>query len=168
VKNLNHTLTSTILASPLNIIATYRAKDTYESDAGGGKTKLKRVGLGPVGEKGAEYEWDIWAHITEGKDFVVQKSRYHELADIVINKPGKDFGAKLAQIVSSGAPPAPRQTVETDTTEADALARITSAANASDLQALVGDLAALKTVLPKDAVARLSAAYNKRSAEVSK
>lgn len=99
-------LVDAILSYPGHVIATMRAKTEWESSKGdNGKIQPKKVGLAPEQGKGIEYEFDVLMSISAEHVAYVEKDRTGKFQDATIDKPGEDFGKKLAAWLNSGAEP---------------------------------------------------------------
>lgn len=102
-------LVDAILSFPGHVIATMRAKTEWESSKGdNGKIQPKKVGLAPEQGKGIEYEFDVLMSISAEHVAYIEKDRTGKFQDATIDKPGEDFGKKLAAWLNSGAAPAPK------------------------------------------------------------
>lgn len=104
-------LVKAIVAAPIHIIATMRAKsdyvmEEYTDSQGRKKTAPKKVGLAPIFRQGGEYEFDFIGTIDLDHRLVVEKSRIDFLADKVILKPDSAVGEDLRRWLDA-APPAP-------------------------------------------------------------
>lgn len=104
---LHNRLINAILAAPLHVICTMRAKTEYvqEKDERG-RTQIRKVGLAPVQRDGMEYEFDIVGDVDTAHSLLITKSRYAPMSDRVIPTPGREVGEELAGWLSSGVPDA--------------------------------------------------------------
>ncbi|EPZ47613.1 ATP-binding protein [Alicyclobacillus acidoterrestris] len=102
VTPLHNALIDAILQSPMHIIATMRAKTEYVIENINGKQVPKKIGLAPIQRDGMEFEFDIVADIDTDHNMIVTKTRCDELADAVINKPGKDVVDTIRNWLSDG------------------------------------------------------------------
>lgn len=104
---LHNALINAILAAPMHVICTMRAKTEYvqERDASG-KTQIRKLGLAPVQRDGMEYEFDVVGDVDIEHKLIVTKSRYSPLADRVIERPDADLGRELGAWLGSGVPDA--------------------------------------------------------------
>lgn len=105
----HNALVDALLAAPLHLIVTMRAKMEYVLEKNDkGKSVPRKVGLQPIQRDGLEYEFDIVGDMKlEGKALVVSKTRYSGLAEEVIEKPGKKLGQRLKAWLSDGVEQAP-------------------------------------------------------------
>lgn len=104
---MHQQLIEAILQSPAHIIATMRSKMEYVQEGG----EIKKLGMAPVQREGTEYEFDVVLDIDIKHNGRIGKTRFAAIADQSIAKPGKEFGKKLHEWLSSGAPapvPAPK------------------------------------------------------------
>lgn len=95
-----------ILSYPGHLICTMRSKTewTIEKDDRG-KTKISRVGLKPDQGKDIEYEFDYLFEMDQDHIVTVIKDRTGMFQDEVIEKPGEEFGERLAKWLNSGKVP---------------------------------------------------------------
>jgi energy-coupling factor transporter ATP-binding protein EcfA2 len=102
-------LVKAIVAAPLHVIATMRAKMEYlvEKDDRG-KTSVTKVGLAPVQRDGLEYEFDVIGEINVEHTMHITKSRCAALADQRIRKPGDDVAAAILAWLNDGEADEPR------------------------------------------------------------
>ena len=114
VTPLHNRFVEALLAAPLHLIVTYRSKMEYiQSEAGNGKTEIKKVGLAAIAREGAEYELDIVGELDLQHRMVVTKTRCTALADQVIDHPGEAFAGVVQRWLSDGhTPPAAPMTEE--------------------------------------------------------
>lgn len=91
-----------IVASPIHVIVTLRAKQAYEVIKEGDRTKVVKLGLEPVQRDMLEYEFDLVASVDMTHRLVVEKSRLGELADQVISKAGTEFGDRIRDWLNPG------------------------------------------------------------------
>lgn len=108
----HNALVDAMLQSKAHIIATIRAKTEYVQEKDDrGKTVIRKVGLQPVQRDGLDFEFTIVGDIDTENTLSVSKTRWDAISGKVFNRPGKDFGQKIAAWLSDGAPaplPAPR------------------------------------------------------------
>jgi len=97
-------LVDALLSYPGHVIATMRSKTewTQEKDDRTGKVKPVRVGLAPEQGKGIEYEFDLLVELSVEHVARVLKDRTGKFQDQLIDKPGEDLGAALAEWLSDG------------------------------------------------------------------
>lgn len=104
---LHNALINAILAAPMHVICTMRAKTEYVQEKDDrGKTQIKKLGLAPVQRDGMEYEFDVVGDVDIEHRLIVTKSRYAPLADRVIDRPGSELGSELGAWLGSGVPDA--------------------------------------------------------------
>lgn len=104
---IQNRLIDSILAAPLHVIATMRAKQDYAigRDDATGKSTVTKLGLAPIQREGVEYEFDVYADMTvPASDFVITKTRCPELSGKVFNKPGENVIAILKPWLSGAKP----------------------------------------------------------------
>jgi hypothetical protein len=103
---LHNELLDTILAAPIHIIATLRARTAYEieKDERTGKNAITRLGLQPVQRDGVEYEFDVIGDMTLDNTLMVTKSRMEALSGRVIARPGPEVAEEIAAWLTEGAP----------------------------------------------------------------
>jgi hypothetical protein len=77
-----------------------------------GKNKPVRVGLAPEQGKGIEYEFDLLLEMSQDHIGTVIKDRTGKFQDVLLDKPGEDFGHALSAWLSDGPPPIPKPTKE--------------------------------------------------------
>jgi hypothetical protein len=145
-----------ILNYPGHVIATLRAKTEYAIETEGGKTTMKKLGLGPVARPDTEYEFTVVLELTREGAVTVSKSRCGAWLPMdAIYERNRDLpkiAANLKAWLSEGAPVSPR----------DAMAdRIRFASDDAALQALVPELGQLS---PEDRAA-LRPTFMARKAE---
>lgn len=133
-----------ILAYPGHVIATIRAKQDYAIDTSGGKAVPVRIGLGPKQREGLEYEFDLVMSIDREHMATVLKDRTERYQDVVIDRPGEEFGRELAAWLAEGEPlppPPPMPTLDDTPTAparpAESVRRYLSPAKAADLEAVL-------------------------------
>lgn len=114
VTPMHNRMIDAMLQSPCHIITTMRSRIEYaqELDERGRVTGVRKIGMAPIQRPGLEYEFDLvcdidWAHI-----LTVSKSRCAPLQDAKREKPGPDFIAPLIEWLTTGAPSAPRASVD--------------------------------------------------------
>jgi hypothetical protein len=104
-------LVDAILGYPGHVIATMRSKTEWSVEANGkGKQTPVRVGLAPEQGKGIEYEFDLLLELSPDHVGHVIKDRTGKFQDVLLEKPGEDFGRALAAWLAG-----PRQGEKTDT-----------------------------------------------------
>jgi hypothetical protein len=100
----HNALVEAMIQSAAHIIACMRSKTEYvqEKDERG-HTVIRKVGMAPVQREGMDYEFDIVFDLDWDHRGIVTKSRYDELADAVILKPGQEVGQQIYAWLTSGA-----------------------------------------------------------------
>lgn len=104
----HNALVDAILAAPLHIIVTVRAKTEYvlEKDERTGKQTPRKIGLQPVQRDGLEYEFDVVGDMKlEDNTLVVSKTRCPQLAGEVIRQPGAPLAELLKGWLTDGVAP---------------------------------------------------------------
>ncbi len=104
-----------MLAIPMHVIATMRAKTEWALEDKGGKKTPRKIGLGAQQRDGIEYEFDVVMLMDMDNGGTIVKSR----SDIIVNgeyieKPDKAFGEKFLSWVSSGEKPSSASTKPPD------------------------------------------------------
>jgi len=161
-------LINAILAFDGHVIATMRTKTEWEivTSSDGKKTPV-RIALAPEQGKGIEFEFGLLLEITPDHDAHAVKDRTGLFQDVVIQKPGKDFGIKLKEWLNAGAEPIkPTKPVEIFNLEE----RIERLKDCSTIEALTSEfrdswIICSKTSTRENA-AMLKVAYDLRKAEL--
>lgn len=96
-------LIDAILGSPMHVIATMRSKTEYAMDKEGGRTVVRKVGMGAVQRDGMEYEFDLVGELDQRHNMEITKSRCPALADRVIERPGEQVAKELRAWLGDGA-----------------------------------------------------------------
>jgi len=97
-----------ILNYPGHIIVTMRSKTEWVIGTGeNGKIAAEKLGLAPEQGKGIEYEFDLLLELKQNHYATVTKDRTGKYQDVVIEKPGEDFGVALYEWLASGKPEKP-------------------------------------------------------------
>jgi hypothetical protein len=96
-------LIDAILSAPMHVIATMRSKTEYAMDKEGGKTVVRKVGMGAVQRDGMEYEFDLVGELDQQHNLTITKSRCAALDEQVIHKPGADLAQELRVWLGDGA-----------------------------------------------------------------
>jgi hypothetical protein len=104
VTPMHNRVLDAINATPMHVIATIRAKMDYAQEKGDdGKTKITKLGLGPIQRDGAEYEFGIVGDMKlEGHTLVISKTRCPALTDMVFQLPGEDIATILRAWLNEG------------------------------------------------------------------
>lgn len=98
-------LIGSILDFPGHIIVTMRADTEWATERDqNGKNKPVKLGLKPNQRKGIEYEFDLVLNINQDHIATVEKARYEPFQDMIIEKPGKEFGKKLNEFLNGLEP----------------------------------------------------------------
>jgi hypothetical protein len=98
-----------MLWSPAHIIVTMRSKQEYAQEKHDGKTRIVKLGLGPIQREGTDYEFQIVVDMTlEGHIGRVIKGRADELMDKEWTKPGAAFSAAYINWLTEGEADLPR------------------------------------------------------------
>jgi nucleoside-triphosphatase THEP1 len=100
-----------ILNYPGHIIVTMRSKTEWVIGTGeNGKIAAEKLGLAPEQGKGIEYEFDLLLELKQNHFATITKDRTGKYQDVVIEKPGEDFGTALYEWLASGKPEKPATT----------------------------------------------------------
>ncbi len=94
-----------LLDFPGHVIATMRSKTEWVvgKDDETGKVRPMRVGLAPEQGKGIEYEFDLLLEINHAHvASVIKDSTGGKFQDVMIERPGEDFGRELAEWLGKG------------------------------------------------------------------
>lgn len=104
VTPLQNKLMEAIQNSPAHVIATLRAKQEYalEKDTNGKAVPVK-VGMGVVQRDGFEYSLDIEISMDENHFGTVTKTRYHDIEQMVIEKPDRDLAHYILERLNVGS-----------------------------------------------------------------
>jgi hypothetical protein len=98
-------LIDAILSTSIHVIATMRSKMEYAMEKDdSGNMRVRKKGMAPVQRENIEYEFDIFAEMDMEHRMIVSKSRFDQLQDAVIEKPGEDVAHQIRAWVSSGEP----------------------------------------------------------------
>lgn len=99
----HNALVNAMLACQCHLIACIRSKQDYvQSKDERGKTTIEKVGMAPVQREGLEYEFDIFADMNMGHQFIVSKTRCRDLDGKVLHMPGKALGEQLLAWTDGG------------------------------------------------------------------
>lgn len=93
-----------IADSPIHVIATMRGKDAYEMEkSDGGKTTVKKLGIGAKQREGFEYEFTVTFLIDQRSNMaLVQKDNTHLFEDEGEVLLSEAYGKKIVQWANSG------------------------------------------------------------------
>lgn len=109
VTPLHNKLVNRILSCEAHVICTMRTKTEYSQERNDqGRTVIKKVGLAPIQRAGIEYEFDIVADIDIDHNFIVSKSRFDEVSDMVVNKIDEKHCLLIKNALSGGGDAPPR------------------------------------------------------------
>ena len=105
VTPLHNKLVNAIVRCKCHVIATMRSKMAYEiqENARGKKAPVK-LGMAPVQRDGMGYEFTLVADLDVSNTLLVSKTRCSDLAQAVIDKPGRALGEQLKAWLEDGAP----------------------------------------------------------------
>jgi hypothetical protein len=96
-------LINAILTAPFHIIGTMRAKTEWSTTSEGGHKTVRRDTLAPEQRDGFEYEFDMLMELNANHYGTIIKDRTNKFQDEIIQKPGIEFGRKLAEWLNDGA-----------------------------------------------------------------
>lgn len=103
VTPLQNKLIDAIIAAPMHVICTMRAKQEYVLEIGkDGKTAPRKVGIGAIQRDGTEYEFDIVAEMDIENNLIITKSRLDKLSGKVFAKPGKEIADTIKNWLDEG------------------------------------------------------------------
>lgn len=106
VTPVHNSLIDAVLGCKAHVICTMRVKTVYSMDKNDrGKVEPRKVGLEPIQRDGVDYEFDIFATMTHKHEMIISnETRFPELDGELIEKPGPEFGQRLAQVLAQGKP----------------------------------------------------------------
>lgn len=135
-------MVNAILSADLHVICTLRTKVEYVQEVNAaGKTVPHKIGTKPIQRDGMEYEFTLYGSINQEHQLVVTKSRFSDFADAIVDRPGKEMGAKLLKWLNAGASTSlPTKAVESPVLE-QAAAVEAPAATPDELSATYQELA---------------------------
>lgn len=164
-----------ILNAPIHVIVTLRAKQSFEKQDDGGKTKVVKIGLQPEMRDNFQYEMDIEGMLDMEQNLVIGKTRCDAIRGKLFHEPGREFAGHLIKWLGEGEAPAHVGVPEpiTTSTDADPVASVliydvfyNRIAKADSLESLRSFLPEMKSryseMVPRD-VDALRAAYTERS-----
>jgi hypothetical protein len=103
-----HRFIDAILSYPGHVIATMRSKTEWTiEETEKGKMKPTRIGLTPEQGKGIEYEFDLLLELSPQHYCTTLKDRTGKFQDVIIEKPGEEFGESLIAWLNEGVEPPP-------------------------------------------------------------
>ncbi len=99
-----------IMSLKSHLICTMRSKseylmEEYTDKAGNKKNKPVKIGTAPVFRQGGEYEFDLVVNMDLDHNFIVDKTRFSEFDNLIINKPDEKFANQLKAILETGEKP---------------------------------------------------------------
>jgi hypothetical protein len=128
-------LVDAILGFPGHVLVTMRAKTEWTTDSDSrGKSRPVRVGLAPEQGKGIEYEFDLLLELSTSHVGQVIKDRTGKFQDVLLDKPGEDFGKDLRAWLESGVEP-PATTAGAVTTAGTETAQLEDQPSPTDVRA---------------------------------
>jgi len=96
-------LENLIVRSPVHTIGTARAKTEYvQTKDDNGKTKIEKLGTGPIQRTQFEFEWDVLCDINLDHTVFVTKSRVRTVEGKTYRKDLKSFATALKEYLSGG------------------------------------------------------------------
>jgi hypothetical protein len=98
-------LVNAILRAPFHVIGTIRAKTEWSTTNENGQKTVRRDTLAPEQRDGFEYEFDMLMELNANHYGTIIKDRTNKFQDEIIQKPGVEFGRKLAEWLKDGAVP---------------------------------------------------------------
>lgn len=108
VTPLHNALIDAILAAPIHVIATMRAKTEYVLEEVNGKKMPRKIGIQPVQRDGMDYEFDVVADLDENHNMIIGKTRCDALDGKSFRHAGRDVAEMLTAWLTDGAEsPAP-------------------------------------------------------------
>lgn len=106
-------MVNAILAAPMHVILTMRAKQEYVKDVkDNGKTEVRKIGMAPEMRDSFQYEADVEGMLDLEHNLVIGKTRCDALDGRIFNKPGREFAQILSGWLSEGEAPAVIGTAE--------------------------------------------------------
>lgn len=93
-----------ILAAPMHLIATLRAKQEYVKEDDNGKTRIRKIGLSPEMRDSFQYEMDIESMLDLDHNLVIGKTRCAAIDGRIYNRPGRELADTLRSWLSDGVP----------------------------------------------------------------
>lgn len=105
----HNALVEGLLAAPMHLIVTMRAKTEYalEKDEKTHKTEVRKIGLAPIQRDGIEYEFDVVGDIDLDHVLVISKTRCPSLDGAIIPKPGEELATTIREWLSGAPKPTP-------------------------------------------------------------
>ena len=92
-----------IADSPVHIIATMRGKDQYSMDTDGGRTTVRKIGLGAKQREGFEYEFTTTFLVEQATNLATpQKDNTHIFEDETATKLSESHGIRIIEWANSG------------------------------------------------------------------
>lgn len=96
-----------ILAAPIHVIVTLRAKQEHVIEEEGGKKKVRKLGMAPEIRDNFVYAMDFEGMINMDHQLIVGKNRIDDIDGKIFDKPGKAFADILNAWLSGNPAPAP-------------------------------------------------------------
>jgi len=102
-------LVNAILMAPFHVIGTARAKTEWSTSNENGSKTVRRDTLAPEQRDGFEYEFDMVMELNANHYGTIIKDRTNKFQDEIVQKPGIEFGKRLADWLKDGAVPMENQ-----------------------------------------------------------
>jgi hypothetical protein len=104
-----------MLQTNAHLICTARSKiDWVVEDNAQGKKAPKKVGMAPKYREGIDFEFDLACEMNLDHKLIVSKTRFEEIADEVIEKPGAEFAQRVYNLLRGDS-----ETMATDAQRAE-------------------------------------------------
>lgn len=137
----HNALVDAIIGSKCHIISTLRTKTEWVmEDDGRGKKVPRKVGLDYVQRANLEYEYTIVGDLDHEHNLVISKTRYPDLADKVVSRPGKILGEQLREWLNSGEAAIAKESEPSPVT-------ITEPTSLTDMQRVRDELSAITELM---------------------
>jgi len=110
-------LVDAILSSKAHVIVTMRSKTEFVLESRNGKMVPRKVGMAPVQRDGIDYEFSVVGELDLDHSLTIIKTRHPEIDGQMFERPGRELGERISQLLSDGAPamaPAPDRSIVTD------------------------------------------------------
>jgi hypothetical protein len=95
-------LVDKLLRCKAHIIVTMRSKMDYVLEDVKGKKVPRKVGMAPIQRSGMEYEFHITCDMDVDHNLCVTKTRFDSLDQVVVNRPGREFGVQMLEELAQG------------------------------------------------------------------
>jgi hypothetical protein len=92
-----------MLALPMHVIVTMRAKQEHVLDDSSGKNKVIKLGMKPIQRDGVDFEFDIVMAMTAGVGFI-EKTRHSAIREEEFPFPGEEFAKILMEWLADSEP----------------------------------------------------------------